>query len=403
MGQIPCPWIGLHRRRRANDAAEAWPRTCAGNITATPDAEVFEGDLSNCATLLRVVCWFRPAEMRVLLSLLCLLVACQPGWTGSARTCRWNQGQELGLSPESPAQVLRWSNQTDPGRCQDLCCSTDDCDLALVARSGSGAPRCGLVRCPLRGCVLEPSERFLVYQRLKIVPFSNPPPSEGNTTHCWLPMKVGRCRAAFPRFYYDVTSKTCRRFTYGGCGGNGNNFASQEECEALCGGDTGSEAARAQAPGSPAAVSEYRLCSLGLRRRRLWPPAALCSGAPDAGPCRAAFPMFYYDGASGTCRSFIYGGCGGSLNRHASLDECLNRCSEEGSVYSRGQLRNRWTAAFFLLLTLAAVSALLVAALVVIAVRRRLPAAPASLSDKAELLQDPDEPSQDSLAVPPQA
>ncbi|XP_053736599.1 kunitz-type protease inhibitor 2 [Synchiropus splendidus] len=334
--------------------------------------------------------------MRVLLSLICLLVACEPGWTGSARTCRWNSdlGPKQGLSPQSPAQELRWSNETDPGRCRDLCCSADDCDLALVAPSGSGAPRCGLVRCPLRGCLLEPSERFLVYQRLKIVPFSNPPSSEVNTTHCWLPMKVGRCRAAFPRFYYDVTSKTCRRFTYGGCGGNGNNFASQEECEALCGGDTGSEAARAQAPGSPAAVTQ--------------PPsqkaAALCSGAPDAGPCRAAFPMFYYDGASGTCHSFIYGGCRGNLNRHASLEECLNRCREEGSVDSRGQLRNRWTAAFFLLLTLAGVSALLVAALIVVAVRRRLPpGAPASLSDKAELLQDPDEPSQDSLAVPPEA
>ncbi|CAG13416.1 unnamed protein product, partial [Tetraodon nigroviridis] len=34
---------------------------------------------------------------------------------------------------------------------------------------------------------------------------------------CRLPMKVGSCRAAFPRFFYDVTNQSCREFIYGGC------------------------------------------------------------------------------------------------------------------------------------------------------------------------------------------
>lgn len=52
-------------------------------------------------------------------------------------------------------------------------------------------------------------------------------------------MKVGSCRAAFPKFYYDVTNQSCRSFTYGGCEANGNHFDSQEDCEAACSGVTG--------------------------------------------------------------------------------------------------------------------------------------------------------------------
>ncbi len=52
-------------------------------------------------------------------------------------------------------------------------------------------------------------------------------------------MKVGSCRAAFTRFFYNVTSQSCQRFIYGGCEANKNNFDSQDECEALCSGVTG--------------------------------------------------------------------------------------------------------------------------------------------------------------------
>ena len=36
------------------------------------------------------------------------------------------------------------------------------------------------------------------------------------------------------RFFFDGASGSCSSFTYGGCRGNGNNFASQQECEAKC-------------------------------------------------------------------------------------------------------------------------------------------------------------------------
>ena len=35
--------------------------------------------------------------------------------------------------------------------------------------------------------------------------------------------------------YFDNEEKKCKEFSYGGCGGNENNFNSVEECETSCG------------------------------------------------------------------------------------------------------------------------------------------------------------------------
>ncbi|XP_046859521.1 serine protease inhibitor Kazal-type 5-like isoform X17 [Xenia sp. Carnegie-2017] len=51
---------------------------------------------------------------------------------------------------------------------------------------------------------------------------------------CSLPKIVGRCRASFPRWYYNSTEKRCQRFTFGGCGGNGNNYFTKAECQETC-------------------------------------------------------------------------------------------------------------------------------------------------------------------------
>ncbi|KXJ09881.1 Kunitz-type protease inhibitor AXPI-I [Exaiptasia diaphana] len=51
---------------------------------------------------------------------------------------------------------------------------------------------------------------------------------------CLLPKVVGPCRAAIPRYYYNSQSGKCETFTYGGCDGNKNNFATMEKCKAAC-------------------------------------------------------------------------------------------------------------------------------------------------------------------------
>lgn len=52
---------------------------------------------------------------------------------------------------------------------------------------------------------------------------------------CDLPFEEGLCDAYFPRYYFDKEMGRCHKFVYGGCGGNGNNFRTKEECNQRCG------------------------------------------------------------------------------------------------------------------------------------------------------------------------
>lgn len=51
---------------------------------------------------------------------------------------------------------------------------------------------------------------------------------------CDMPKIVGDCHAAIPRYYFNKNTRACELFSYGGCGGNDNNFTSLVECEAAC-------------------------------------------------------------------------------------------------------------------------------------------------------------------------
>ena len=46
----------------------------------------------------------------------------------------------------------------------------------------------------------------------------------------------GICPGNVPRFYFNKRRGRCELFSYGGCGGNTNNFETQDECVAHCGG-----------------------------------------------------------------------------------------------------------------------------------------------------------------------
>ncbi|CAL1298865.1 unnamed protein product, partial [Larinioides sclopetarius] len=56
-----------------------------------------------------------------------------------------------------------------------------------------------------------------------------------------------------------------------------------------------------------------------------------CVEEPDTGYCRALFYNWYFDQQTGTCREFVYGGCGGNGNRYWSEEECLENCG--GGLY----------------------------------------------------------------------
>ncbi|ETN84537.1 Kunitz/Bovine pancreatic trypsin inhibitor domain protein [Necator americanus] len=97
------------------------------------------------------------------------------------------------------------------------------------------------------------------------------------------------------RFAFDTESGECRPFTYGGCGGNGNNFATLAECRIKC---------------QKVALS----------------PGNLCEHDIEVGECSGVFVRFGYDHSSNDCRQFTYGGCGGNGNNFATIQECRNVC-----------------------------------------------------------------------------
>ncbi|XP_014858469.1 PREDICTED: amyloid beta A4 protein-like isoform X1 [Poecilia mexicana] len=69
---------------------------------------------------------------------------------------------------------------------------------------------------------------------------------------CWANAETGPCRAMLPRWYFDRQEGRCVQFIYGGCGGNRNNFDSEEYCLAVC-----SSVIPTAKPSSPDAVDHY--------------------------------------------------------------------------------------------------------------------------------------------------
>ena len=50
-----------------------------------------------------------------------------------------------------------------------------------------------------------------------------------------------------------------------------------------------------------------------------------CELKPEAGPCKAIFERFYFDQETGSCKSFIWGGCQGVVP-FETLSECQSSC-----------------------------------------------------------------------------
>ena len=51
---------------------------------------------------------------------------------------------------------------------------------------------------------------------------------------CSLPAVRGVCNEAQIRWFYNIRIRKCDTFLFSGCGGNGNNFLSLEDCEMIC-------------------------------------------------------------------------------------------------------------------------------------------------------------------------
>ncbi|XP_073497552.1 kunitz-type protease inhibitor 2 [Phyllobates terribilis] len=185
------------------------------------------------------------------------------------------------------------------------------------------------------------------------------PPSEAmvsDTTvpeYCSGPGVTGNCRAAFPRWYYDAESKSCRAFIYGGCGGSTNNHMSEQDCMAKCPANAPKpEPAKVHAP-EKGDFKEY------------------CAAPAYTGPCRAAFKRWYYDSSTGTCQTFVFGGCKPKSNNYMTETDCKDMCSgrTEGDDFADHSVLHRSLPAVVLPILLALLAAILIGVMILFFVK----------------------------------
>uniref|UniRef100_A0A8C2TPJ3 Tissue factor pathway inhibitor n=1 Tax=Coturnix japonica TaxID=93934 RepID=A0A8C2TPJ3_COTJA len=133
---------------------------------------------------------------------------------------------------------------------------------------------------------------------------------------CYHDKDPGICRGFFSRYFYNKETKKCELFMYGGCLGNRNNFRSLEECQATCQGNRKSSSS----------LLLYCITLFFLVFLEPPPIPSLCLTPMDKGLCRAKETRFFYNYSTGRCRPFTYSGCGGNENNFTSRKSCLRIC-----------------------------------------------------------------------------
>jgi papilin len=128
----------------------------------------------------------------------------------------------------------------------------------------------------------------------KCKPYPQTQPIIPSGDACQMPPEGGRCRGYFVKYFYNTASEKCEQFIWSGCDGNLNRFDSELECTSKC---------------KPIRQNE-----------------GICAQQVDSGPCFAYLEKYFYNTTSGKCEKFVYGGCGGSLNRFESKNSCEMIC-----------------------------------------------------------------------------
>ncbi|NWS71025.1 TFPI1 inhibitor, partial [Crotophaga sulcirostris] len=132
---------------------------------------------------------------------------------------------------------------------------------------------------------------------------------------CAMKADEGPCKAIHMRYYFNIQSRECEIFEYGGCHGNENNFPTLEECQKKC-----------------AVTGQYPF---------FYPPISSSFASPnfclhekDPGICRGYFSRYFYNKETKICEVFKYGGCLGNQNNFKNLEECQTTCQDNCKLLS---------------------------------------------------------------------
>lgn len=142
---------------------------------------------------------------------------------------------------------------------------------------------------------------------------------------CALPSELGPCRARFDRFYYDAGSNSCKKFTFGGCEGNENNFQAKSDCQELCVNEMLSDYTGGEEEDEEGDLPDLPTASLNDE----------CDLPATSGFCRGFFTRWHWNTDSGSCETFVWGGCGGNANNFETEEGCQQKCQpqERSMVY----------------------------------------------------------------------
>ncbi|XP_054643767.1 tissue factor pathway inhibitor a [Dunckerocampus dactyliophorus] len=156
---------------------------------------------------------------------------------------------------------------------------------------------------------------------------------------CHLPEAPGPCRGLVTRYFFDSNSQQCKRFFYGGCFGNANNFRSMAECHAKC---QNQEKVEVPLQTSSRDISDVQPTTLTDE------PTAnnavvhmndtdqdpspdsklpgLCFSPVDRGTCFSQERRFAYNPKTKRCHVFPFSGCGGNDNNFKHRRQCVKTC-----------------------------------------------------------------------------
>ncbi|KAM9010944.1 tissue factor pathway inhibitor isoform 2-T3 [Ara ararauna] len=125
------------------------------------------------------------------------------------------------------------------------------------------------------------------------------PPLKLGHSVCAMKADEGPCKAIHMRYYFNIQSRECEIFEFGGCHGNENNFLTLEECQKKC------------------VVTEK---------------PNFCFHEKDPGICRGYFSRYFYNKETKLCEVFKYGGCLGNQNNFKNLEECQTTCQGNSNL-----------------------------------------------------------------------
>ncbi|XP_017326142.1 tissue factor pathway inhibitor a isoform X2 [Ictalurus punctatus] len=176
---------------------------------------------------------------------------------------------------------------------------------------------------------------------------------------CHLEDEPGPCRGLVPRYFFDSKVNECRRFFYGGCFGNANNFRTLKECQDRCprndtedprDGLKAEEKAESNVPaviipdvdsGSTSHTQPQRLQRPEFDTNTELDVPDYCLSPVEQGECDGTERRFFYNSMTKRCHAFKYSGCGGNKNNFAFKRLCMKTCLKDFRRNSRIRIKTK--------------------------------------------------------------